>query len=297
MKRVFRLSLLVILCTVIFSACAHVSPHTGEHSEMYDGNDTRLPEINTDETLHDTVTPKTDTESDEKSEPENPQTITTPSAFEQKQCTLRNGTIRYWMYTPADATENMPLIVYLHGGSGKGDDLVSITAVDGFPQYLRDGRISVHAYVVIPQVPSSRRGWGDMKVDVMELIAFVQKEYTIDENRISLTGHSMGGTGAWMLALAYPDTFSAVAPLSGSVSLTEANIQKLKDMPVWAIVGTEDRIVEPQSSMDFISELSKVNAHAKLTVLDGADHFAVPGLCYLSDELDLVEWLICQVRE
>lgn len=79
------------------------------------------------------------------------------------------------MYTPANATENMPLIVYPHGGSGKGDELELITAVDGFPQYLRDGKISTNAYVMIPQLSSSYRGWGEMKADVMKLISFVKK--------------------------------------------------------------------------------------------------------------------------
>ena len=28
------------------------------------------------------------------------------------------GELKYWLYTPSDPTEDMPLIVYLHGGSG-----------------------------------------------------------------------------------------------------------------------------------------------------------------------------------
>ena len=118
----------------------------------------------------------------------------------------------------------------------------------------------------------------------------------INEKQISLTGHSMGGTGAWMLALAYPNTFSAVAPLSGSVTLSDININKLKNMPVWAVVGTQDTIVEPQSSIDFINKLAEVNDKAKLTELNGADHFAVPSMTYLSKEFNVVEWLISNTK-
>ena len=135
-----------------------------------------------------------------------------------------------------------------------------------------------------------------MKADVMKLISFIKKEYNVDENKVSLTGHSMGGTGVWMLALAYPDTFSAVAPLSGSVNLTNANIEKLKNVSVWAVVGTEDKIVEPQTSIDFIAELAKINSEAKLTELNGADHFEVPSMSYLSNDFDLIEWLIQQTK-
>lgn len=218
------------------------------------------------------------------------------STFTKQRCSLDNANIQYWLYTPENPTDNMPLIVYLHGGSGKGDDLELITAVDGFPQYLRDGKLSPSAYVIIPQVSSAYKGWGENKADVMKLIAFVTEEYKIDEKCISLTGHSMGGSGAWMLALAYPNTFSAVAPLSGSVKLTDANINKLKNMSVWAIVGSDDTIVDPQSSVDFIAELAKVNENAKLTELSDADHFEVPSLSYLSNEFDLIEWLLAQTK-
>ena len=190
----------------------------------------------------------------------------------------------------------MPLVVYLHGGSGKGDDLALITAVDGFPQYLRDGRISPDAYVIIPQVSSSYRGWGEMKASVIELISAVTEEYKIDKNRISLTGHSMGGTGTWMLALAYADVFSAVAPLSGSVTLSDVNLKKLSSLPILAVVGSDDTVVDPESSKNFIAELSLVNENASIIELVGADHFEVPRLSYLSDEFDLISWLISQSK-
>lgn len=68
----------------------------------------------------------------------------------------------YWLYTPAEPSEGMPLIVYLHGGSGKGDDLNLITEAGGFPAYLRDGMFGdLCAYVVIPQLPADMKGWSD----------------------------------------------------------------------------------------------------------------------------------------
>ena len=220
----------------------------------------------------------------------------TESKFEKKEHRADGIDIDYWLYTPKDAEKSMPLIVYLHGGSGRGGDLELITAVDGFPQYLRDGKISPQAYVIIPQIPSSARGWAEMKKDIRLLILEVCREYMIDECRISLTGHSMGGTGAWMLALSYPDVFAAVAPLSGSIALTDSNLEKLKVMSVWAVVGTDDKIVDPKSSTEFISELSKINENARLTVLDGTDHFNVPNKAYLSADIDIITWLITQVK-
>lgn len=130
---------------------------------------------------------------------------TTPASF--TVCSIHTsqlGTFRYWLYTPSDPTENMPLIVYLHDGSGKGDDLNLITDVDGFPQYLQSGELGdVRAYVIIPQLPSTQKGWVNAAEAISDLIDQTASTYKIDKNNISLTGHSMGGTGTWNPACTY----------------------------------------------------------------------------------------------
>ena len=103
---------------------------------------------------------------------------------------------RCWLYTPTNPQQNMPLIVYLHGGSGKGDDLNLITAVDGFPSYLQSGSFgNLRAYVLIPQLPAEQKGWAEVSDQLYELIQNLLETRGIDRGNISLTGHSMGGTG------------------------------------------------------------------------------------------------------
>ena len=187
----------------------------------------------------------------------------------------------------------MPLIVYLHGGSGKGSDLDQITEVDGFPKYLLESALgNVRAYVIIPQLPSTLNGWINAKAPLKELITFIEKNYSIDKKNVSLTGHSMGGTGTWNIALEYPDMFSRIAPMSGSVRNTAANIEKLKSLPVWAFVGSADTVVSPASSISFIDALKAKNAKAQITVFEGAAHVDVPALAYLDTDIDIVGWLI-----
>lgn len=290
MKKRFIGALILVIIIALLVSC---SPDVQDNSTDTHEDTPQAGDAGTTEGSHDD-TGDADT-GDAETGDDGTKTEPTAASFEAKEYRFTGGFVRYWLYTPVNASDNMPLVVYLHGGSGKGDDLELITNVDGFPQYLRDGKCTPDAYVMIPQVSSASRGWGESKADVVKLISFITKEYHINEKRISLTGHSMGGTGAWMLALAYPGLFSAVAPLSGSVELTDANINKLKNMPVWAVVGTEDTIVDPQSSIHFVTELAKVSPDARLTTLDGADHFAVPSRTYLSD-LHLIEWLISQER-
>ena len=201
----------------------------------------------------------------------------------------------YWLYAPEGARAGLPLIVYLHGGSGKGNDLELLTKESGLPQYLQDGLLRPDAYVLIPQLDSRYTGWANVKETLMKLIAQVRTECGIDGNRVSLTGHSMGGTGTWQVALAYPASFSAIAPLSGSVTASDINLRKLSALPVWAVVGEADTIVDPESSRQFIAALSQTSGRAYLTELEGAGHFDVPAV-YLDQSLNLLGWLAAQSR-
>ena len=270
-----------------------------DNNESWGGDNTEE-EIPNKDNEADTILPDDDSSDDSAIEDgiheEVTHPIESPATFTADTYNGRTESIKYWLYTPKYAREDMPLIVYLHGGSGKGDDPNLITDVDGFPQYLRDGRVSPDAYVIVPQVSSEYRGWVEMKSILIELIEHVTRTYCIDSNRISLTGHSMGGTGVYKIALACPDIFSAIAPLSGSVTLNDRSLDKLKAIPIWAIVGSRDTVVDPESSIAFIEALSEINDDAKITVLSGVDHFTVPSEVFLSENLGLIDWLIAQSK-
>ncbi|HEX7319937.1 MAG TPA: prolyl oligopeptidase family serine peptidase [bacterium] len=73
------------------------------------------------------------------------------------------------------------------------------------------------AYVV---APTNRRrfgfDWQDWgRLDFLEVLDEVKKNYKTDENRVYLTGHSMGGHGVWHIGLSHPDLFAAIAPSAG----------------------------------------------------------------------------------
>lgn len=200
---------------------------------------------------------------------------------------------QYWLYTPGNPTENMPLIVYLHGGSGKGSDLSLITGVEGFPKYLQTGQLGdLRAYVIMPQLPADQKGWPGAGSSLMQLISHMETTYGVDPDNISLTGHSMGGTGTWSVALSYPTTFARIAPLSGSVRNNDLNLKKLKDIPVRAFVGSADTIVDPAASVEFVAALQDQGSDAQLVNFSGASHFDVPALTYLDTSLGLLDWLI-----
>jgi predicted esterase len=71
--------------------------------------------------------------------------------------------------------------------------------------------------------PTNRRpygyDWEDFgRMDAMEVLDIAKKTLVHDPSRIYLTGHSMGGHGAWHLAVTYTDLFAAVGPSAGWLS-------------------------------------------------------------------------------
>ncbi|MBN2132384.1 MAG: prolyl oligopeptidase family serine peptidase [Sedimentisphaerales bacterium] len=71
--------------------------------------------------------------------------------------------------------------------------------------------------------PTNRRpygyDWEDFgRGDAMEVLDLAGKSLKHDPSRIYVTGHSMGGHGAWHLGVTYPDRFAAVGPSAGWLS-------------------------------------------------------------------------------
>lgn len=68
--------------------------------------------------------------------------------------------------------------------------------------------------------PTNRRefgfDWEDWgRIDAMEALAEAESRYGTDPQRTYLTGHSMGGHGAWYLGATYPSRWVAIAPMAG----------------------------------------------------------------------------------
>ncbi len=199
----------------------------------------------------------------------------------------------YWLYTPENPTENMPLIVYLHGASGRGDNLNFVVADEDFPKYLQENMFEdVRAYVLIPQLPRDLRSWSDISDSLYFLIQNTVQEYSIDAKNISLAGFSLGGTSVWELAVKYSNLFARIAPLAGSAKGVLSQVSVLQNIPVRAYVGADDVVIAPNSARQMIAQLQKAGGDAQITMLENTDHVSVPYVVYHDESIHLVDWLI-----
>jgi S-formylglutathione hydrolase FrmB len=87
------------------------------------------------------------------------------------------------------------------------------------------------------------------ETDVWEAIAAAKSLVRVDANRQYISGHSMGGYGAWHIArTSPPGTWAALGVHAGAMNhdrsdLSPAAIQALRDIPTYFVVGATDGLL------------------------------------------------------
>ena len=201
----------------------------------------------------------------------------------------REFTGRYLIYLPADydASREWPLLLFLHGAGERGDD-VSRVAFHGPPKLIREATMELPFIVVAPQVPEDRI-WSVRFLDA--LLEEIARTHSVDEDRVYVTGLSMGGYGTWELAMEFPHRFAAIVPISGGGTMPGACT--LRHLPVWAFHGALDEVVPPFHTEDFVERLRACEGHMRYTRYEDAGHDAWTRT-YANPEL--YEWLLSHRR-
>ncbi len=78
------------------------------------------------------------------------------------------------------------------------------------------------------------------EMDTMNVLFMARKEFNVDENRIYLMGHSMGGMGAMHIGEKYAPMWASVACLAGFGSPDPKG--KMKDTPLYFTAGSNDSL-------------------------------------------------------
>lgn len=212
----------------------------------------------------------------------------------------QTNSLKALVYLPkdyaADSTKRWPMILYLHGSSQRGHDLDQLVLGLGIPARIEQG-FDPPFIVVSPQCPSSA-AWSNpsMLANLSGLIQELQSVYRIDPRRVNLTGFSMGGDGAWALAIAHPQLFSAVAPVGANAY--DPKVVVLKDKPLWVFHGQNDTTCPIANSVAMVQALREAGSTTvKFTLWPNADHMQSCTLTYLEDTDDnLYQWLAAQTR-
>ena len=156
----------------------------------------------------------------------------------------------YILSVPAtyDGARLVPLYVWLHG---RNNNLTEASFIHGFAGSAPKGNMAAGDLGQM-QVEVFGRGnnayhWAG-EVDVFEAIAAVQRRYKVDPARIVLRGFSLGGAGAWHLALHYSDRWVAAEIGAGTwprrytmmdsfPSYQQPTLRIWENIPEWAMNG------------------------------------------------------------
>lgn len=184
--------------------------------------------------------------------------------------------------------EKLPLIIQLHGAGerGYGKEDLDRVEVYGFSKYLKDEEHK--CILIIPQCPVDTF-WAARVESIVAFVEQLKSEYNVDEDRVYLTGLSMGGFGTWYTAMARPDLFAAIAPICGGGMAWNAATLK---MPVWAFHGAADDVVSVNQTDEMVASLKKTNNDVTYTRMDNVGH-AVWEYAYNNE---LLEWLLSKKR-
>ena len=195
-----------------------------------------------------------------------------------------DGSVQFYgIRLPLNSNGKLGLILLLHGFKGSPTP----SAVYGEKDWCIVASPSARG-----EVPYREIGL----LNVLEVMEEVKRRYPVNEDRIYLTGHSMGGYGTWFIGTRFPHYFAAIAPLSSSGDFSERinivkkwkgwegvaellehynparYIENLFSTPVFISHGSSDRIVPVESSRKMASKLSKLGFEYVYEEVPGADH-------------------------
>ncbi|NQT88558.1 prolyl oligopeptidase family serine peptidase [bacterium] len=236
--------------------------------------------------------------------------------FEEAALTYTGGpykaeVFRYRILRPAavEAGRTYPLIFFLHGAGERGDE--NRNQLKYLPEQMAkpEMRERYPCFLIAPQCRKGKQWvnapWGAKEStpiaekpshQLQVAIAIVQKamkDLPIDKSRVYLTGLSMGGYGAWELAMRHPEWFACVAALCGGGD--ERQAKRLVGLPIWAFHGSKDNVVRPVRSQVLVEAIRKAGGTVKYTELDGHGH-GIWNPVY-RDPKGVVPWMFEQTRK
>jgi len=198
----------------------------------------------------------------------------------------------YVKYLPKDfdETKEYPLVIFLHGAGERGDDL-DIAMRYGYMKHVRESGREYPFIFVAPQCPYEKY-WGCFTESLIAFVDDMIASLPVDKKRVYLTGLSMGGTGTWMLAMACPEKFAAIAPICGSGIYW--NAIAVKDLPIMMYHGDCDAIVPVMESVNMLTAVNKLGGNAKLEICNGVAHNAWD---YAYEGDTLYNWLLSHKKD
>lgn len=205
--------------------------------------------------------------------------------FENLTFVHGNSELNYRYFKPKNKAQKLPLILFLHGAGERGIDnekhlkhILHLAAEDFQNEFP--------CYILAPQCPAGVK-WVNVEWNlkshvlppisttlqsVIHLLKKIIQKDNIDTNRIYVVGLSMGGFGVWDILCREPSLFAAAVPICGGGDETKA--QLIKNIPIWAFHGLQDKTVLPSRTQNMVNAIQKLNGKVQMTLYPEVGHAA-----------------------
>lgn len=196
-------------------------------------------------------------------------TVSYDATYELKKYNHPNGTsFDYLLNVPDNATNGMPLVVFLHGDGqmGNAEELKKTNEVE----YMATPSSS---FISIAPVGKGN-DWSSnaTQIALKGLIDRTVGSYWVDPNKIYIIGFSRGAIGTWDMVNRYPNFFTAAVPISCmSQSVSETNFRHTKIYAVSGDVG-DDEAWYGEQMRGFVDKIKGVGGSAEYKLYSGASH-------------------------
>jgi predicted peptidase len=203
--------------------------------------------------------------------------------------TLRGA--RYRLFVPAayDGKTALPLVLFLHGGAGRGRDNER-QLLDGngmLVELFAGAEKEFPAFVLAPQTASAHD-----PATTLAILDDVRAGYRVDPTRLYVAGQSLGGYGLLDLVHARPTLFAAAVVIAAGGDPARAS--DLATVPTWFFHGEKDEPVPVEGVRRLVAAAKKAGAPVRYTEYAGEEH----GVAWLVvKERELVPWVFAQRRK
>ena len=187
---------------------------------------------------------------------------------------IKNYTVTLPLNFPGNA-KKYPLRIDLHG-SGRTNARLHFRPVENSKE---------DAFIAVIPI-SEEMYW--MPQSLNALLSEIKTLLPIDEERIYLTGASMGGQGTYDWAMTNPEHFAAIAVLSGQGDVFRA--KRLKNLPVWIFHGQRDNTVPFYDAEKMLKALEDIGGNVEHTFYPEGKHNIVV------DNKALYKWFLNHKR-
>jgi poly(3-hydroxybutyrate) depolymerase len=207
----------------------------------------------------------------------------------------------YRLFLPPkyDPGTRYPLVLFWHGSSRAGTDNVNQLADYGQYTFLTASNLAKWpCFFLAPQEPYSYQPTCAEVYNVLDcatnLLSYLETQFSLDPDRVYVTGLSSGGAITWEWPAHYADRVAAAVPLAGWWPCSSLkDFQRNLGVPVWNFHASDDGTVGISSSDTAVAALRGAGASPIYTRYGTGGHeiwqaaYGTPGL---------VDWVMAQRR-